>query len=90
MHRNTFSDTSMYGRGGGSPLVKHYLTSGCFLLKVLTGLSVTIAHACLYLLLKQSCQVLLDTHIFIKNFNRLVRYYLTRVFLIVRMLLHSG
>ena len=28
---------------------------------------------------KQSCQVALDTHIFIKNFNRLVKYCLTRV-----------
>ena len=28
---------------------------------------------------EQSCQVLLDTHIFIKNFNGLVRYYLTRM-----------
>ena len=30
------------------------------------------------------CQVLLDTHIFIKSFNRLVRYCLTRVLLLQR------
>ena len=29
------------------------------------------------------CQVLLDTAAFVKNFDRLVRYYLTRLFLIV-------
>ena len=29
------------------------------------------------------CQVLLDTATFVKNFDRLVRYYLTRLFLIV-------
>ena len=36
------------------------------------------------------CQVLLDTAAFVKNFDRLARYYLTRLFLIVSKSCLSG